>query len=187
MLNEDIKDSKISPESVIAEGFDIRKSVFIIPLDAPLPNELSSATVSSGNLYQRLDPLSHKELEVDFALVPLAGNELLALDRAWTTLVDAPRVYALLDIPGAKYDILFTQARRQLGIRALEWPVVADALAARLRTVQRTTDKQPWNLDADKQAEQLLDVPARKKYSGSNIDNADRTLEEPQVGFIDED
>jgi len=187
MLSSQNREDKIVPESVVAEGFDIRKSVFLIPLDAPLPNELSTALVSSGNLYQRLQPLTSADLEVDFALVPLAGNELLALDRAWTTLVEAPRVYALLDIPGAKYDILFTQARRQLGIRALEWPVVSEALAAKLRAVQRTTDKSPWDLDKEKQKEQLSDPITKKRYSGSNIDTADRALEEPSQGFSDED
>jgi len=172
MENDDRLNSndKIEPQSIVTDGFDIRKSVFIIPIDAPLPNELSDAPVSSGSLYQRIAPLTEEDVSTDFALVPLAGNELLALDRAWTTLVNAPRIFVLLEIPGAKYDILFTQARRQLGLRSLDWPTVAESISERVRTVQRTADKTPWVLGAQK-----------RQYNGSNIDEVNRQVEPPRT------
>jgi len=169
ITNDDSR-NKIEPQSIVTDGFDIRKSVFIIPVDAPLPNELADAPVSSGSLYQRIAPLTEEEITTDFALVPLAGNELLALDRAWTTLVNAPRIYVLLEIPGAKYDILFTQARRQLGLRSLDWPTVSESIAERVRTVQRTTDKTPWALGMQK-----------KQYNGSNIDEVNQQVEPPKT------
>lgn len=176
-------ENRIVPESIVTDDVDIRGSVFVVPLDAPMPSELGEVAVPKGNLYTRISALASPLPELDFAIVPIAGNELLALDRVWSTIVEAPRVYVLAEIPGAKYDILFNQARRQLGLRTLDWPSISDALESRMRTVQRTKDTEPWNL-AD---QGLTPSNPKRKYNGSNLDEADRALPLPEEDLPDED
>jgi hypothetical protein len=133
------------PEELRIKDFDVRGAVFVIPLDAPIPSELTGIELPTGSLYQRLAALDAEQL-AEFAFVPLAGSEMLALDRVWRTLQRAKRVYALFDLPGARYDVLFTQAARQIGLQRVDWPAVAEALASRTRTVQRVRDTEPYKL-----------------------------------------
>lgn len=146
MINNELDelDPSNDPHSLIIQDFDIRGVVFVIPVDAPLPSEIADITLPNGSLYKRLAALDMDQLE-EFAIVPISGAEMLALERVWRTLQSAKRVFVLMDIPAARYDVLFTQALRQIGLPTVEWPSVADALASRVRTVQRTTDKEPWN------------------------------------------
>lgn len=134
------------PEALRIKDFDIRNAVFVLPLDAPVPSEISEIEMPKGSLYKRLAALDSEDLQ-EFAFVPLSGSELLALDRIWKPLQRARRVFALFDLPGARYDVLFTQAVRQIGIHRVEWPAVSQALALRIRTVQRTADVSPWDLN----------------------------------------
>lgn len=138
----------VDPEDLRVNDVDVRKSVFVVPVDAPVPSELGADQMPSGTLYRRLAALDESD-PIDFAFVPVSGAELLALDRVWRTLQRPKKIYALFDLPGAKYDVLFTQAVRQIGIPRIEWPSVSEALASRTRTIQRTNDSSPWVLSKD--------------------------------------
>jgi hypothetical protein len=135
----------IDPEALRVNEFDVRNVAFVIPLDCPVPSELSDVPVPTGSLYDRLAALNQEVVE-EFAFVPLSGSELLALERAWRSLQLARRVFVLADLPGARYDVLFTQAARQIGLPTVEWPAVAEAMASRVRIVQRTNDATPWQM-----------------------------------------
>lgn len=124
-------------------GVDLRGHVFVIPLDAPVPSELSSAPMPKGSLYDRLGPLA-KATEAEFSFVPLSGAELLSLERAWRQLQTVAHVSVLFELPGARYDILFTQATRQIGLTRVEWTQVSDSLTSRLVETQRLKDTKPW-------------------------------------------
>jgi hypothetical protein len=169
------------PESLRVLDFDVRNAVFVIPSDSPVPSELSSAEMPSGSLYRRLAALDQPEIS-EFAFVPVSGSELLSLDRAWRALQSAPRVYALFDLPGARYDVLFTQAARQIGIPRVEWPAVAEALASRVRTVQRTKDKEPWNMKQD-----FVDDPVAVRKNRVPKSSTGRSDELPIPEGADED
>lgn len=136
----------IDPSGLRVHDFDVKGAVFVIPSDAPIPSELAEVEVPTGSLYARLGALDNADAGSDFAFVPVSGSELISLDRPWRSLQRAPRVYALFDIPGAKYDVLFTQAVRTIGLPRLEWPAVSEALASRVRVVQRARDKTPWKV-----------------------------------------
>lgn len=133
-------------DALVVNGFDVRNVAFIMPLGAPLPSEFEKGLMPTGSLYQRIRALD-TESWVDgdeFAFVPVSGAELLALERAWRALVRTKKVVMLSDIPAARYDVLFTQAARQIGIQTVDWPSVSDALSERFRTRQRIKDGQPW-------------------------------------------
>lgn len=70
----------------------------------------------------------------------------MALERPWRALQSRENVYVLTELPGARYDVLFDQARRAIGLRSLDWPSVAVAMSSYQRATQRTADKQPWAL-----------------------------------------
>ena len=142
--------STFSVEDVAAKG-----AVFIIPVDAPLPSELGETGVPSGTLYARLAPLCSKDPEM-FAFVPVSGAELLQLERPWRLLQVARRVFALFELPGARYDVMFTQAAKQIGLRRVDWPSVAEALASQATEQQRVKDSHPWDVQQD------LSVPGRR-------------------------
>lgn len=150
---------------VTARGIDVRGTVFIIPLDAPLPNELAELEVPTGSLYKRLSALDEETTE-EFHFVPVSGGELLALERAWSSLCASRKVAVLAELPGARYDVLFTQARRQIGLRTVDWPVVAEALSNRVRLTQRTADKQPWDLQPGA-LDLTTKVPVRRRSAPS--------------------
>jgi hypothetical protein len=138
-------DSAADPDSLRVHDVDVRGTVFIIPVDVSVPSELSDVNLPSGTLYDRLAPLNVEQTD-DFAFTPLSGAELLSLERAWRSLQRAKKVAVLQGLPGARYDVLFTQASRLIGLRIVDWPAVAEAIANRVRTVQRTKDTNPWTL-----------------------------------------
>jgi len=152
-MPEDLAD----PDELIVQDFDVRKAVFIIPIEAPIPSELGDAPISKGTLYERLAPLT-MEPESEFVLLPIAGAELIALDRVWRTFQVATRVFALFDLPGARYDVTFTQAVRMLGLHGVDWVQVEQGLAKRLRVMQRRGDKSPWHLPREIKPEQTDDA-----------------------------
>jgi len=178
----DNEDDVLSPESIETEGQDVRGTVFVIPLAAPIPNELAEVKMAEGTLYERIAPLA-TALESEFAFMPLTGSEMLALERAWRQLQVVKKIAVLTELPGAKYDIIFDQAVRQLGLRKLDWPQVSEAIARRVRTVQRTKDTTPWVLGNPKaEAGQT-----RKSFSNSNIADVDRAMPTPPTGENDDD
>lgn len=124
-------------------SFNVEGSVFVVPLDAPLPSEISADGLPTGSLYKRLAPLD-VEKPTGFAFVPISGAELLSLDRVWRQIQAAKRVFVLTDLPAARYDVLFTQAVRQIGLASVSWVNVAEAISSRQVTDQRTKDKTPW-------------------------------------------
>lgn len=166
-------------DELIVGSFDVRGAVFLVPVDAPLPSELTGVTVPSGTLYQRLAALDTPDGD-SFSFVPLAGAELLSLDRAWRLLQTAKRVFVLTGLPAARYDVLFSQATRQIGLQSVDWPAVSEAIASKLVSDQRTKDATPW---ADPTAPSLATKPRRVPKS-SSVDYP--TLPVPQ-GNDDED
>lgn len=158
---------ELDPSALKVDAFDVTAATFLIPSDAPIPSELSEVEIPSGSLYARLAALDD-EAPSSFAFVPLSGTELLSLDRAWRLLTRAPKVYALFGLPGARYDILFTQASRQIGIQPIEWVAISEALADRSRVLQRTKDSAAWKIK-----DSLAEQPSRKpKSSTSTVDRA---------------
>lgn len=141
--------SDLDLNAVHIGDINVRGSVFVIPLDAPLPSELTGVPVPSGTLYERVAALNAEDVGEDFALVPIAGTELVVLDRAWRHFQRARKVYVLTGLPGARYDTLFTMAARQIGLPSIEWETVAVSLAERVRVKQRTSDKTPWVAGGD--------------------------------------
>lgn len=134
------------PSAVRVDGVDVKGTVFVFPLDAPLPTEISDILTPGGSLLQRLQPLDSQESTEGFALVPLSGAELLGLERIWRAIVRAKSVAALMDLPGSRYDVLFTQAVRQIGLRRVDWPTIGEQIASRAVAMQRTRDTKPYEL-----------------------------------------
>ena len=155
---------------------EFENHVFVVPLDAPLPLELQQVPLAEGGLLDRLRPLGVELTDGTVALLPISGSELQSLERAWSRLQVAKRVVVLDELPGAKYDVLFTQARRQIGLKVLPWPFIADALAASQREFQRVTDTAGW---------EQSEKPALARPKGPNLSKANSMLEEPQ-DFEDE-
>jgi hypothetical protein len=151
-------------------------TVFIIPLDAPVPLELSDIEMPTGPLLARLQPLAVEEPTGDIALLPISGQELLALARAWTLLRVAKKIAVLSDLPGAREDIIFAQARRQIGLKTVEWPALSESFAKRKVERQRTGDKQPWLAKDDSDNEEK---PTLREARGSNLKSAVNGLPTP--------
>jgi hypothetical protein len=141
MLNEETADTIMPLE--IADP-DFKGTVFIIPLGAPIPQGIDvSPEMVSGTLLHRLQPLG-QDPEGDYAVVALSGGELLDLERAWPAITEAKKVAVLGDIPGATYDILFSQAKRAIGVRTVDWPSVEQQMSEMKTIAQRTKDAEPW-------------------------------------------
>lgn len=133
------------PDELLVLDFDVRGAVFVIPIDAPVPSELADIVIPTGTLYERIKPITAQP-DKEFALVPVSGAELIALNNVWRVFQEAKKVFALFDLPGAKYDVTFTQATKVLGLHRADWSSMASALSKRVRVVQRTADKEPWRL-----------------------------------------
>jgi hypothetical protein len=159
---------------------DVLGTVFIIPIDAPIPLELSDFVVPTGPLLKRLQPLAEAKPTDDIAIVPISGSELLALSRAWTLLKEARSVAVLTELPGARDDLIFTQARRQIGLKTVDWPSLSEAFATRKVEKQRRSDTQPWleKTDPDK---------ALRKARGSNLRQATEGIPTPKDDYADTD
>lgn len=139
-------DDYLSPEAaeLTISGETLSGAAFIIPLDAPLPNELVGSDVPTGSLLNRLRYLADGDVPTGYAFVPISGAEFLTLERAWVSLQERKRIFVLTELPGARYDVLFDQARRAIGLRALDWPSISTAMAAHVIEAQRTRDTRPW-------------------------------------------
>lgn len=148
-------DELSDPSTFTLNDMTSKGAVFVVPVDAPLPSELGELKVPAGSLYERLAALCVPD-DGTFSFVPVSGAELLHLERPWRLLQVAKRVFVLFELPGARYDIMFTQAARQIGLRRVEWPNVAESIASKAVSDQRTRDKEPWNIKQD------LSVPGRR-------------------------
>jgi hypothetical protein len=151
---------------------------FLIPLDAPLPVDLEASDMGKGTLYDRLEPLNHEQAE-EMALVPVSGIELMALQKVWSYLVSNKKVAVLTELPGATYDIVFDQAKKQIGLRSIDWPAIADAVTAREVKQQRTSDKEPWRQSAELVDEELA-APTQ-----DGLKKAKEMLPEPDMSDAD--
>lgn len=156
-------------DDIVVAGAELKSAAFIIPLDAPLPNDLRDASVPSGGLLARLRYLGDEPIDKGFGFVPISGAEFLALERVWRTLQQRKHVYVLTDLPGAKQDVLFDQARRAIGLRALDWPSVSGELAAHVIQQQRTKDTTPWKAQP----------PASSKFPSDNDGRDDVAVPPP--------
>lgn len=153
------------------EDLDVRHrsfegTVYVIPLGAPLPQEIASFEPRSGELYERISALAHGTGQAAFAFVAVRGNELLALHKAWPLLVLAKKVAYMSELPGTKYDILFTQAVKLIGLPQAAWPDVSAYIAERSVQLQRTADTQPWVADQARRASRQLRNPSTKPLDG---------------------
>lgn len=134
----------VAPVLQVADAV-LQGAAFIIPLDAPLPNELNTPSVPQGGLLSRIRFLDEGVNPDDgFPFVPLSGHEFMSLERCWHGLCTRKLIYVLLDLPGVRTDVLFDTARRVIGIRSLEWPQVRDAMMAYTVEKQRLKDTKPW-------------------------------------------
>lgn len=161
-------------------------AAFVIPLDAPLPNELSASNVPTGTLMSRLRYLSAVEPETGFPFIPLSGPELMALERPWRSLQERKVIYVLTELPGAKYDVLFDTAKRAIGLRSVEWPAVQEALTTRAIEQQRLKDTKPWVLD-EAHGSRLASSPSRRKPRDFHRDPAPAPVPEDNDRPVDED
>jgi hypothetical protein len=145
MLDQNEMNDNESADALATSSGDYAGYVFVIPLSTPLPVELEASLTEQGSLLSRLAPLAEDPAPDEVAIVAVSGAELLALERAWTHLQSAKKVAVLSDLPGGKYDVLFSQARRQIGLRTVDWPSIEEAIRERAITRQRTKDKEPWS------------------------------------------
>lgn len=136
-----------NPNAIVAEDLSsveqYKGTVFVIPFDAPLPNELKDIPVASGTFLTRLQFLNSHEVAL-FEILPLRGDELIQLSRLWATLVEHKKVYAIRGLPGARYDVLFDQGLRAVGVPEIQWDTISTAMARAVVEEQRTTDATPW-------------------------------------------
>lgn len=117
---------------------DILGTVFIVPIDAPLPKDLESLASGGRTLLERL-AVFDKEPE-SFALCLLTGQELFDIASCFRALTNAPKIALLEDLPGARYDALLIQGARRAGIRGVQWTTVAEFVEQRRRLEQRLGD-----------------------------------------------
>ena len=169
--------SKHELPSLTVSDADLARAVFVIPLDAPLPNELAELVVPSGTLLKRLGALDSPDEGSKFNFVPVSGAELNNLAAAWHDLQSHKTVYVLTELPGARYDALFDNAKRVIGLRSLDWPAVANALESHHRLMQRTTDKTPWAVKA----------PGQSRFPRTQDDSPADRLPVPATDEQDED
>jgi len=168
-------DTTIPDSALRTENFSINGVVFLVPRDAPLPNELTEAH-TEGTLYERIAPLAKGETGSATSVVAVSGQELLALVAAWRALTLAKRVFVLTGLPAARYDVTFTQAARAIGIRSVDWIEVTDSLQRAKVDAQRTRDTTPWAGDvrADGSSARAPGFP-RRRGAGAALDEPSST------------
>lgn len=151
----------VDPAAVVIDDVDVSKAVFVVPSDAPLP-ALLEGSATSGSLYERLAPLT---IDGRRGIARLSGTELYALLPIWRALVAAKRVYVVHELPGARYDIPFTAASRQLGLRVVEWPQIEEAVGRQAALTQSTRDSKAWMVKEEDPAE-VEAVKATLRFPG---------------------
>jgi hypothetical protein len=183
---EDNNDVEQSNEYEAAAA-DYIGTVFIIPLSTPLPQGLEAdEALLTGSLLTRLQPLGH-DPEGDYSLVAVSGSELLDLERAWPALVTAKKTAVLTDLPAGTYDLLFSQAKRAIGLRSVDWPSIEHAMIERSTVAQRTRDTKPWVADDQERESQDSTHESRPKGKAKTLSAASKIdMPEPE-GCDDED
>lgn len=136
-LLEEISSVDVGDKNVVG-------TTFVVPIEAALPAELEQLSFASGSLYERLAALDKLPAGQDFGIVLISGQELVDIAAAWSALTVVKKVAVLLDLPGVRYNTLFTLGYKQAGLQTIAWPSVAEGLANRVRTQQRVTDSQPF-------------------------------------------
>lgn len=154
-------------------GENVVGTVFVIPLTAPLPAEISQVKLPTGSLYQRLVEYATGEYDGDYGFCPISGLELEALARSWQSLSGTKRAAALYGLPGARYDITFDHAVRVLGLRRVEWPEVVEAMSQRAMRRQRLADTRPW---VERQSDQTARLVAGQPSQRGKSVGRDRRL-----------
>lgn len=144
-LDLDDRIEQLSPVPV-ADAVALPHTVLIVPLNAPLP-ELLASHVATGNVLERLCSLIDVGEKGPYVL-PFSGEELTALERSWPLVrASVPRgviLAVLLGIPAARYDILFTQATRFMGVKTLDYVELESEIAQLRAARQSVGDKEPW-------------------------------------------
>lgn len=183
MSFDDLDNSEISDPSTFDVTHIVRKgAVFVIPIDTPVPSEMSEAPVAVGSLYDRLALIS-KTPEAIFAFCPLSGAELSHLDRAWRLLAGKHDIVALTGLPGGRYDILFQTAIRSIGLKKLDWTSVATELTNQLVANQRTRDATPWKLKSEQDSDSPREGLKKTRKLPKSLKVAkDDELDEPTEG-----
>lgn len=161
--------------ALIVGSFNVAGAVFVIPVDAPIPSEMADSEMPQGSLYKRIAAIDSDEL-TSFKFVPVSGSELLALERTWRTICTAKRVYVMMDLPAARYDVLFTQAVRQIGLEKIDWSRVSEAIAAKVISDQRTKDVAPWT----NPMVEGVSIPIRRGRSPISSTGRQATLPTPE-------
>jgi hypothetical protein len=182
-FEQDEVETFAGPSALLVNEGDAYGVLFLIPLDVPLPLELKDIPMPTGPLVARLQPLGVETSPDDVALLPISGPELLALSRAWSLLKVAKKIAVLSDLPGAREDVIFAQARRQIGLKTVEWASLAEAFSKRQVERQRTSDKSPW-LGKTEHATSEEKKPLREAGS-KNLRSAARQMPKPEAS--DED
>lgn len=142
-------------------------STFVIPIEAALPSELEQLSFASGTLYERLAALNALPEEQDFGIVILSGQELVDIAQSWNAITAVKKVYVLLDLPGVRYNTLFTLGYKQAGIATISWNSVSAGLSERVRTRQRLIDSAPY-----------LDEKIKAPVTAKPVDDSDLLADE---------
>lgn len=122
---------------------DIVGTIFVIPLEAALPDALRDFAMRTGSLYKRLAPLDGLEEGEDFGFIALSGLELSNLSNVWADFACPNKVMVLQDLPGVMYSTMFVVGYKQIGLPIISWNLVAAGLAARVIARQRVFDLNP--------------------------------------------
>lgn len=129
--------------SVDVVGKDIVGTIFVIPLEAALPEALRESVVNTGTLYKRLATIDGLAEDQDFGFLALSGLELSDLSQVWTDFACPNKIMVLQDLPGVMYSTMFVVGYKQIGLPVISWPMVSTALQARDTARQRTFDLNP--------------------------------------------
>lgn len=176
-------DTAVAAQVPVADALALPRTVIVVPVNAPLPQLLADHQVT-GSLLDRLQALEGLGAEGPRVL-PLSGDEVIALDRAWPLLracADQDTILVhMTEIPATRYDILYTQGVRVLGLKALAWPDLEIELSQLAASRQAVGDKQPWLRQEHVAAQVSMRADESKpKVTGSRGLSMDRSTAEPE-------
>lgn len=148
-------------------------SILVVPFDAPIPKELEVLPIQTGHLLTRLACLVDHEID-SFEILPLKGDEMMQLSRIWPLLVTAKKIFVLRALPGARYDVLFDQGVRAVGIPLIPWPVLASSMERAALATRREKDSKPWNA--------LTDTPMTDEQSATTVARLNKSVQRKPAG-----
>lgn len=158
---------------------DIVGTIFVIPLEAALPDTLRDFAMNTGTLYKRLASIDGLAEGEDFGFVALSGLELSNLSSVWADFSCPNKVMVLQDLPGVMYSTMFVVGYKQIGLPVISWPLVSAGLAARVIARQRVFDLNPAlspvRGDAIKKLRLTPGVPVADLDDGEDDDGVDFT------------